>query len=136
MKTLAVCAGYDNMEVNLEPVLDYIKAQNYKALEFEQNAKRVASMSKWTVSIFLHLSPVLAPPYSLLEQCCSNQRESVACQMHRELCGGPVLDVRLCCKVWVKSCIGFCHRHGSRDYPKQLRCTEHCQNDAKHVQPV
>ncbi|DBA79391.1 TPA: hypothetical protein ACH3X2_000037 [Trebouxia sp. C0005] len=39
--------GYDNMEVNLEPVLDYIKAQNYKALEYEQNAKREASMSKW-----------------------------------------------------------------------------------------
>lgn len=41
--------GYDNMEVNLEPVLDYIKAQNYKALEYEQNAKREASMSKWEV---------------------------------------------------------------------------------------
>lgn len=40
--------GYDNMEVNLEPVLDYIKAQNYKALEYEQNAKRVSAMSKWT----------------------------------------------------------------------------------------
>lgn len=37
------------MEVNLEPVLDYIKAQNYKALEYEQNAKRVSAMSKWTV---------------------------------------------------------------------------------------
>lgn len=42
--------GYDNMEVNLEPVLDYIKAQNYRALEYEQNAKRVSAMSKWTVS--------------------------------------------------------------------------------------
>lgn len=41
--------GYDNMEVNLEPVLDYIKAQNYKALEYEQNAKRVSSMNKWEV---------------------------------------------------------------------------------------
>ena len=38
------------MEVNLEPVLDYIKAQNYKALEYEQNAKRDAAMNKWTVS--------------------------------------------------------------------------------------
>ena len=43
-------AGYDNMEVNLEPVLDYIKAQNYKALEYEQNAKRVSGMNKWTVN--------------------------------------------------------------------------------------
>ncbi len=41
--------GYDNMEVNLEPVLDYIKAQNYKALEYEQNAKRESSMNKWQV---------------------------------------------------------------------------------------
>ncbi len=41
--------GYDNMEVNLEPVLDYIKAQNYKALEYEQNAKRESSMNKWEV---------------------------------------------------------------------------------------
>lgn len=47
--------GYDNMEVNLEPVLDYIKAQNYKALEYEQNAKRVSGMNKWTVSFWLHL---------------------------------------------------------------------------------
>ncbi|KAL3143563.1 hypothetical protein ABBQ38_002360 [Trebouxia sp. C0009 RCD-2024] len=39
--------GYDNMEVNLEPVLDYLKAQNYKALEHEQSAKRVAGMDKW-----------------------------------------------------------------------------------------
>ena len=46
-----VIAGYDNMEVNLEPVLDYIKAQNYKALEHEQNAKREAAMHKWEVSI-------------------------------------------------------------------------------------
>ena len=45
-----VLAGYDNMEVNLEPVLDYLKAQNYKALEHEQSAKRVAGMNKWEVS--------------------------------------------------------------------------------------
>lgn len=38
------------MEVNLEPVLDYLKAQNYKALEHEQSAKRVAGMNKWEVS--------------------------------------------------------------------------------------
>ena len=42
-------AGYDNMEVNLDPVMDYIKAQNYKALEHEQNAKRLAGMDKWEV---------------------------------------------------------------------------------------
>ena len=39
------------MEVNLEPVLDYIKAQNYKALEHEQNAKRDTGMDKWQVCI-------------------------------------------------------------------------------------
>lgn len=39
------------MEVNLEPVLDYIKAQNYKALEHEQNAKRDTGMDKWEVWI-------------------------------------------------------------------------------------
>ena len=38
------------MEVNLEPVLDYLKAQNQKALEHEQSAKRVAGMQKWEVS--------------------------------------------------------------------------------------
>jgi len=48
--TFLVNTGYDNMEVNLEPVLDYIKAQNYKALEHEQNAKREAGMNKWEVS--------------------------------------------------------------------------------------
>ena len=47
--THCVCTGYDNMEVNLEPVLDYIKAQNYKALEHEQNAKRDTGMNKWEV---------------------------------------------------------------------------------------
>ena len=47
-------AGYDNMEVNLEPVLDYLKAQNYKALEHEQSAKRAAGMDKWEVSKGLH----------------------------------------------------------------------------------
>lgn len=39
--------GYDNMEVNLDPVIDHIQAQNLKALEHEQNAKREAAMSKW-----------------------------------------------------------------------------------------
>lgn len=47
---MAAFAGYDNMEVNLEPVLDYLKAQNHKALEHEQSAKRVAGMNKWEVS--------------------------------------------------------------------------------------
>lgn len=37
------------MEVNLEPVLDYLKAQNHKALEHEQSAKRIAGMQKWEV---------------------------------------------------------------------------------------
>lgn len=37
------------MEVNLEPVLDYLKTQNHKALEHEQSAKRVAGMNKWEV---------------------------------------------------------------------------------------
>ena len=46
-------AGYDNMEVNLEPVLDYIKAQNYKALEHEQNAKRLTGMNKWEVRLLV-----------------------------------------------------------------------------------
>ena len=44
-------AGYDNMEVNLDPVIDHIQAQNLKALEHEQNAKREAAMSKWQVYI-------------------------------------------------------------------------------------
>jgi septin 7 len=39
--------GYDNLEVTLDPVLDYIKAQQYKALEHEQNAKRVHAMTKF-----------------------------------------------------------------------------------------
>lgn len=55
-------AGYDNMEVNLEPVLDYLKAQNYKALEHEQSAKRVAGMDKWEVSqVVFHGCLVLSP---------------------------------------------------------------------------
>lgn len=41
------------MEVNLEPVLDYIKAQNYKALEHEQNAKRLTGMNKWEVRLLV-----------------------------------------------------------------------------------
>ena len=50
----AAYAGYDNMEVNLEPVLDYLKAQNHKALEHEQSAKRAAGMQKWEVSKVNH----------------------------------------------------------------------------------
>ena len=46
---LFAIAGYDNMEVNLEPVIDHIKAQNFKALQHEQNAKRETAMSKWQV---------------------------------------------------------------------------------------
>ena len=79
------CAGYDNMEVNLEPVLDYIKAQNYKALEFEQNAKRVASMSKWTVGTLCSAPLRLSPEYCGVEQCCHEQltqfcKSNVECQ--------------------------------------------------------
>lgn len=48
-----VLAGYDNMEVNLDPVIEHIKAQNLRALEHEQNAKRETSMSKWQAKIWL-----------------------------------------------------------------------------------
>lgn len=39
--------GYDNLEVNVEPVLDYIHQQSLKAVEHEQNAKRAAPLTKF-----------------------------------------------------------------------------------------
>ena len=40
------CAGYDNMEVNMDPVVDYINNANQSNLRREQDARRTQALTK------------------------------------------------------------------------------------------